>query len=314
MAVNFPNRILAFILFIACAILLPTTRVAAENPSDFSLKAVTGPEKGKEFKLSEARGHFVALHFLLKTECPFCIKHTRSYLENADKVAGVQHVFIKPDTEEEITAWAGKVDPKSLPVIYRDPDAGLADQFAITGGYSFHKQSVHYPALVILDPTGKEVFRYIGKSNTDRYSFENFEKKMNELTTPKDGSQNVDKEGIAIGGYDPVSYLKAGTATKGEEKLTSSFCGAKYQFATEENRAMFAENPGKYVPAYGGWCATGVAHGVKKQIDPTLFKVTDGRTYLFYKGEEGNGKDFWLKDEAGERRKADAEWEKMSSK
>jgi peroxiredoxin Q/BCP len=32
-----------------------------------------------------------------------------------------------------------------------------------------------------LDPNGKEVFRYIGKNNRDRYSFEQLESKIKEL-------------------------------------------------------------------------------------------------------------------------------------
>lgn len=62
-------------------------------------------------------------------------------------------------------------------------DAKLADQFNIPSGYQFHGQVVHYPALVLLNKNGEEVFRYIGKSNSDRFSInqlkskiENFEK------------------------------------------------------------------------------------------------------------------------------------------
>ena len=40
-------------------------------PAEFS---VTSPVDGNTFTLSEARGKYVALHFLLKTECPFCLK------------------------------------------------------------------------------------------------------------------------------------------------------------------------------------------------------------------------------------------------
>ena len=49
-------------------------------------------------------------------------------------------------------------------------------------GYAFHNQVVHYPALILLGPDGKEVFRYIGKNNSDRYSFEQLSIKIHELT------------------------------------------------------------------------------------------------------------------------------------
>ncbi|MBI1387104.1 MAG: redoxin domain-containing protein [bacterium] len=154
---------------------------AVKAPKDFTLKEINGE---KEFTLSKAKGKYVALHFLLKTECPFCLRHTHSYAENAEKFPNVVQVFIKPDTVEEIKAWAGKFDNSDdvkTPMIYRDPDARLAEAFGIPNGYEFHGQVVHYPALVLLDPDGKEVFRYVGKSNRDRFDIEKFEAKMKEL-------------------------------------------------------------------------------------------------------------------------------------
>ena len=38
------------------------------------------------------------------------------------------------------------------------------------------------PAFILLDPEGKEVFRYVGKNNRDRYSFEQLESKITEFT------------------------------------------------------------------------------------------------------------------------------------
>ena len=50
---------------------LAASLAQAGNPTDFTLQAVG---QNKTFKLSDARGHYIALHFLLKTECPFCLK------------------------------------------------------------------------------------------------------------------------------------------------------------------------------------------------------------------------------------------------
>ena len=152
-----------------------------QNPIDFELKSATNQEM---FKLSEAKGSFVALHFLLKTECPYCLRHTHEYFLNSDALPNVIHVFIKPDTELEIREWSSNLNDKELNEIpiYRDPNATLADQFKIPGGYSFHNQIVHYPALILLDPNGKEVFRHIGSDNSDRYSFAQLKIKVGELT------------------------------------------------------------------------------------------------------------------------------------
>ena len=166
---------------ITCAsALLQTAPSILANPTNFTVQAIT---QKNAFQLTDANGSYVTLHFLLKTECPFCIRHTQEYLQEAASVPGVVHIFLKPDSEDEIEAWEGKLRAEDLTKfpIYRDPDAKLAEAYGVPGGYRFHGQDVHYPALVLLDPKGKEVFRYVGKSNTDRYSFAKFTAKLAEL-------------------------------------------------------------------------------------------------------------------------------------
>jgi peroxiredoxin Q/BCP len=156
----------------------------AQNPKNFTLKSATD---SSVFNLKKAKGKYVALHFLLKTECPYCMKHTHDYFMKANKLPNVFQIFIKPDTDVEIAQWVSKLldgDGTKNP-IYRDPDAKLAKQFNVPDGYKFHGQMVHYPATILLDKNGKEVFRYIGKNNTDRYSFEQLEKKIAELEMGK---------------------------------------------------------------------------------------------------------------------------------
>jgi peroxiredoxin Q/BCP len=125
----------------------------------------------------------VALHFLLKTECPYCLRHTHDYAQKAASLPDVINVFLKPDSDAEIKSWAAKLETTGAggPVIYRDPDARLATQFGIPGGYHFHGQTVHFPAVVLLGPDGREVFRHVGKGSRDRYPFEMFATKLAEL-------------------------------------------------------------------------------------------------------------------------------------
>jgi len=89
-------------------------------------------------------------------------------------------VFIKPDAPEEIRRWANKIESPQ-PIIYRDANTALAQAFKIPHGYRFHGQVVHYPALVLLDGEGNEVFRYVGKDNSDRLPFDQFAAKIAEL-------------------------------------------------------------------------------------------------------------------------------------
>ncbi len=163
------------------ALFLLTSIATAATPEDFTLKAAAG--KGS-FTLKEARGKFVALHFLLKTECPLCLKHTRDYLTKAPTLPNVVQVFLKPDSDNEIETWASKLPAEDLTKnpIYRDPYAKLAKAFDIPDGYKFHGQTVHYPATVLIGPDGKEVFRYVGKNNSDRLSFEALAAKVKEMS------------------------------------------------------------------------------------------------------------------------------------
>jgi peroxiredoxin len=154
---------------------------------------VESPTDGAKFTLSDAKGKVVALHFLLKTECPYCLSYTRSYAAKSASTPEIVHVFLKPDGSKEIKKWAAHLDTKELqqaPVIYRDANAKLAKAYQIPKGYKFHGQSVHYPALVVLGPNGQELFRYVGKNNVDRMSYEDFEKTLLDKFNPADNAPN----------------------------------------------------------------------------------------------------------------------------
>jgi peroxiredoxin Q/BCP len=281
----------------------------AAGPTDFS---VTSGDK--TFRLTEARGKFVALHFLLKTECPYCQQYVAEITRRAPEVAGVVHVFLKPDSEEEIKAWSEKSQQAGVPVtIFRDADAKLAQEFKIPDGYSFHGQTVHYPALVLLGPNAQEVFRYVSKDNADRLPFERLAAKVAELSKNLAiGQYNLSEGMLALKGHDPVTYIESGNAQPGSSEHSSQYRGVVYRFASVENRQKFAEHPEKYVPAYGGWCATAMADGRKVEIDPANFKVTDGRLFLFYKGWLGNALNDWNKDEKKLTVRADEQWRKIA--
>jgi thioredoxin-dependent peroxiredoxin len=155
----------------------------AANPDDFTLES---PTHNQTFKLKDARGKVVAVHFLLKTECPVCLRHTHAYARWAQSHPDVVQLFVKPDSVEEISGWTAnlsKADLEDLPPIFRDPNAELAGKYGIPNGYKFHGQVVRYPGLVVLGKDGKELFRYVGKSNTDRMSVTDFEKRLAESAT-----------------------------------------------------------------------------------------------------------------------------------
>ena len=86
----------------------------------------------------------------------------------------------------------------------------------------------------------------------------------------------VDAEGVAIRGYDPVSYFKGAPST-GDPAITSVRNGAIYRFANAGNKAAFDADPAAYEPQYGGYCAYGAAKGAKFSTDPETGAVIDGK-------------------------------------
>jgi len=85
---------------------------------------------------------------------------------------------------------------------------------------------------------------------------------------------NIDKNGLAIGGFDPVSYFISGKPMEGTKKYTISYGGAIYYFVSDDNKNRFRSDPLKYIPAYGGWCAFAMGdYGEKVKVDPQTFKI-----------------------------------------
>jgi len=118
--------------------------------------------------------------------------------------------------------------------------------------------------------------------------------------------------GIAINGYDPVSYFTENKAVKGNKDNAVAFEGVTYYFSTTANKEAFKKDPAKYEPAYGGWCAYAMgAKGEKVEVDPKTFKIVNGRLNLFYNKFFNNTLTDWNKDEANLEKKAVANWMKF---
>jgi YHS domain-containing protein len=128
----------------------------------------------------------------------------------------------------------------------------------------------------------------------------------------------VDKNKLAIGGYDVVAYFKANKATKGAPKYAASYQGVTYRFASAANRKAFQANPAQYLPQCDGYCAWGVSEKSDKfPINPETFKVVGGKLYLFYNGpfngQNFNTLDEWNKDEDRHLKTIDANWQKIKN-
>ena len=91
---------------------------------------------------------------------------------------------------------------------------------------------------------------------------------------------NLNPDGIALKGMDPVSYFSGDGPMKGSASFTLNHDGAVYRFTSEKNRELFKAAPVQYLPAYGGWCSYGITQGKKLNIDPDAWVLVDGKLYL----------------------------------
>ncbi len=125
---------------------------------------------------------------------------------------------------------------------------------------------------------------------------------------------NVDDSKIGLAGYSPVSYIDLGLAQRGLKEFKSVYDGINYYFTNADQKAEFEENPKKYLPAYGGFCAFGIAVGARFRVDPNKFLVSNGKLYLFLYDIEVDAQQLWLQgDEKDLRQKADANWKQMKA-
>jgi YHS domain-containing protein len=122
---------------------------------------------------------------------------------------------------------------------------------------------------------------------------------------------NLDAKGIALKGYDPVSYFSSGGPVQGKSDLAEKHDGATYWFASAGNRDAFKANPSKYAPAYGGFCAMGVVMEKKLDVDPQLWRIVNGKLYLNVHKEAQTR---WLEDVSGNIGRADRIWPRIKDK
>jgi YHS domain-containing protein len=111
--------------------------------------------------------------------------------------------------------------------------------------------------------------------------------------------------GSAIEGYDPVAYFEEGRSAEGDSEHSFEWMGATWYFASAANRDLFAADPEKYAPQYGGYCAWAVANGYTAKIDPQAWAVVDDKLYLNYSLYVQKQ---WQQDVPGNITKADANW------
>lgn len=103
--------------------------------------------------------------------------------------------------------------------------------------------------------------------------------------TPNDRIAVNAHTGLAISGFDPLSYFVDAKPKMGRPDMELRLDGAVWRFQNEGNRAAFADHPEVYMPRFGGYDPVAVARGVSVPGHPLFWAVTGERLYLFFSEE-----------------------------
>lgn len=112
-------------------------------------------------------------------------------------------------------------------------------------------------------------------------------------------------EGLALAGYDVVTYFTESRPVTGKRAHALKWRGAIWLFSSPETQMAFEMNPRAYMPRFGGYCAFAMSQGRLVAADPMAFTIHDGRLYLAHTPDLMAR---WRADPTGFIRAARAEW------
>ncbi len=122
-------------------------------------------------------------------------------------------------------------------------------------------------------------------------------------------SVNMDSEGVAIKGYDPVAYFTEKRPVKGVSEFEYVWHGARWRFENASHLEAFSRNPERYAPRYGGYCAYAVSQGKIVDIDPDSWTSFEERLYLNLNKDVQK---LWEKDMQRYIQMADRNWPRIA--
>ncbi len=115
----------------------------------------------------------------------------------------------------------------------------------------------------------------------------------------------TDSSGVAIKGYDTVAYFTEGQAIKGKPEFAFSWHDAQWLFANVRHRDLFAANPERYAPQFGGFCSSALSKDRVVAADPEAWTIVDGKLYMKFSKAS---RDRWRQNKAAKIKKAKENW------
>jgi YHS domain-containing protein len=153
------------------------------------------------------------------------------------------------------------------------------------------------PAILNLKPAGDPIYL------VDEQGQDTTQQQWRTYRRPKVDRFSKDGDGIALQGYDLLSYLEK-RPEKGKREFSAEHGDVTWLFASEDHRTTFRRDPERYLPAYGGFCAYSVGRGYPATADPRVYSLERGKLYLFF---DRAVQTVWEQDQ-GSILKADHNW------
>ncbi|MFY0598758.1 MAG: YHS domain protein [Cyclobacteriaceae bacterium] len=115
---------------------------------------------------------------------------------------------------------------------------------------------------------------------------------------------------VAFDGYDLVSYFDSPVPLKGSDDITFEYDGLKLSFSDTDNLNKFKSDPDKYLPSYGGWCATAMINNNFVIPSYSMYKIQDGELLFFQVKAFFNAYTHWEKKPEKNKISADESYTK----
>ena len=90
------------------------------------------------------------------------------------------------------------------------------------------------------------------------------------------------QSGLAMNGFDPVSYFTDGAPQFGRPDQEARHEGVIWRFRNEGNKAEFMAHPEVYMPRYGGYDPIGLGRGIAVAGNPLVWAMVGERLYFFF--------------------------------
>ena len=107
--------------------------------------------------------------------------------------------------------------------------------------------------------------------------------------SPVNAVTDGDDSRVMLFGADVVAYFTESKHRVGDPAIKSVIDGVTFRFVTAEHKALFDKDPKRYLPQYGGYCASGIVYGIPYGGNADAWRIIDGKLYTFGGAGSRNG-------------------------